>query len=57
MSEPQQPIDAQALVNVLTDQRNSALNALAQTQALLSMRDARIEQLELEVKTLRERPG
>jgi ferritin-like protein len=49
----EQQIDAQALINALTEQRNGALNALAQVQALSAMKDKRIEQLERELLTLK----
>ena len=49
----EQQIDAQALLNALTQQRNDALNQCAQLHALLSMKEANIKQLEVEVKRLR----
>ena len=49
MNDQPQPIDAQALLNALTQQRNDALNQCAQLHALVAMRDARIAQLEREL--------
>ena len=44
---------AQSVINVIEEQRNSALNQLAQKQVLMDNKDARIAELEEQVAELK----